>query len=119
MKITKDSWKRLSFPDKRENLDFSAFYSDARGEAILAGHKPTDMDDRWFIYSEDGWIYFHRSWTGACIFALKLDGSPIGIRTTDSWVTRDHSQYNWIDIKDARGRLSKLIDSYFPEPSNA
>ena len=73
------------------------------------------MDDSWFIYSEDGWIYFHRSWTGVCIFALKLDGSPVGVRTVNSWMNRDVSQYSGTDIETNKQMLSALIDKYFPE----
>lgn len=52
------------------------------------------MDDKWFIFFEDGWLYFHRSWTGSCIYGLKLDRGPEGVRVADGWVTRDRGQYN-------------------------
>tara|TARA_B100000795_G_scaffold200674_1_gene154456 strand:+ start:324 stop:503 length:180 start_codon:yes stop_codon:yes gene_type:complete len=35
-------------------------------------------NDRWFIYYEDSWVYFVRSWTGYHIFGFKLAVSPDG-----------------------------------------
>ena len=119
MKTTKDSWKSLPFPEKREPMNFVGFYTDARGKDMLMGHKPEDMDDKWFIYSNDGWIYFLRSWTGACIYALKLDGSPAGVRVLDSWVSREPSQYALTDLEQDKRILSQLIDCYFPETKEA
>ncbi len=112
---TKDSWKRLPLPNLREQLSFPGFYTDARAENIQAGHIPEDMDDKWFIYSEKGWVYFHRSWTGACIFALKLDGSPAGVRVSDSWVSREEKEYSSKDIEQDRKLLTGLIGRYFPD----
>jgi hypothetical protein len=64
---------------------------------------PKDMEDKWFIYFErgpanrppeaqesaspQGWLLFHRSWTGACIYGLHLERAPGGgARVVDSWV---------------------------------
>lgn len=116
MRTTRDTWKTLPLPEKRVALDFVGFYSDTRAELIALGYKPSDMDDRWFIYSESGWVYFHRSWTGACIFGLKLDGSPVGVRVAESWVSREASQYTGTDLELDREMLTKLIDRFFPEP---
>lgn len=59
----------------------------------MMGYIPKDMDDKLFISFEDGWPYFHRSWTGACIYGVRLDGSPMGVRVTDAWASRDTDQY--------------------------
>jgi hypothetical protein len=34
---------------------------------------PRDMDDRWFIYLEGEWVHLHRSWTGFCIYQVRLE----------------------------------------------
>lgn len=72
------TFKRWPPPKAREQLDISAVFSDAEADRIKQGFAPRDMDDRWFVYYEDGWLNFHRSWTGAHIYALKLDGCPFG-----------------------------------------
>ena len=118
-KANKTSWKRLAPPSNRAPLGFAGFYFDERAERIIAGNVPVDMDDRWFIYSEDGWVYFHRSWTGACVFGVRLDGSPAGVRVIDSWVNRDPTQYTGANIDQDRTLLRNLIDRYFPEEEDA
>ncbi len=60
---------------------------------MMLGHLPRDMDDKWFIFFSNGWLYFHRSWTGACIYGVRLDGSPTGVRVADAWASRDTDQY--------------------------
>lgn len=32
------------------------------------------MDDKWFVFEEEGVLWFCRSWTGICIFKLVLGG---------------------------------------------
>jgi hypothetical protein len=58
------------------------------------GFIPRAMEDKWFICFEDGWLCFHRSWTGAFIYALRLEHTPDGTRVTQSWVNRNPEQYN-------------------------
>jgi hypothetical protein len=78
---------------------------------MIQGHIPQDMDDKWFIYFEDGWLYFHRSWTGACVYALRLDGSPSGVRVIDGWVSRNKRQYRSPGIERDREIVLQLIRS--------
>ena len=81
-------------PSDRDRLEYVPFFDDVEAEQLRLGLVPELMEDKWFIYFEDGWLYFHRSWTGHCIFSLKLDGSPAGVRTVEAWVNRDKKQYN-------------------------
>lgn len=70
------------------------------------------MGDRWFICCHDGWLLFHRSWTGICIFGLHLDAMPDGIRIDKSWVNRDPTQYTSTDINEDRHLVCSLISSH-------
>ena len=90
---TRTSWKTLPIPHQREHFDLPLLFSDADGEQIKIGHVPEDMDDKWFIFFENGWLYFHRSWTGHCIYGIRLDGSPNGVRVIDAWVNCDPNEY--------------------------
>lgn len=93
----------------------------------MEGLVPREMEDKWFICVHDGWLLFHRSWTGACIYGLRLDGSPAGVRVVDSWVNRDPNQYKGTDIEYDRKLLRFLIDAFllhrtgcvFPMPASA
>ncbi|MCO4312063.1 hypothetical protein [Pectobacterium versatile] len=103
-------WKHLAAPQQTVPLNFQALFTDAEAEKMRQGVIPKQMEDKWFIYFEDGWLCFHRSWTGFFIYALKLDGSPAGVRVTDSWVNRDPAQYASTDLEYDRGMLRYLID---------
>ncbi|WP_243395651.1 hypothetical protein [Sphingomonas oleivorans] len=69
------------------------------------------MDDKWFIFFENGWLYFHRSRTGACIYGLRLDGSPHGVRVIEGWVSRDREHYNSPGIEQDKKMVQQLIGS--------
>jgi len=109
MRATKSSWKNVPISENKEKIPFEAFYSDSEVEFIGLGFVPESMDDKWFIYSEEDWVYFHRSWSGHCIFMVKLDGSPAGGRIAEAWVTRDSTQYNSSGSEGDMELLSTLI----------
>jgi hypothetical protein len=75
-------------------MDLSLLFSDREAEQMAKGHIPEDMDDKWFIFFEEGWLYFHRSWTGHCIYAVRLASSPAGMRIAEAWVNRNKYEYN-------------------------
>jgi hypothetical protein len=70
---------------------------------------PQQVEDKWFVYADAGWVYFHRSRTGVLIYALRLDGSPAGVRVVESWVNRDPAQYTESDLVYDRAFLDFLI----------
>lgn len=81
-------------PGKRERLDYAPFFQDSEADQLQLGLIPEEMEDKWFIFFEEGWLNFHRSWTGHCIFSMRLEGSPAGVRTIEVWVNRNMDQYN-------------------------
>jgi hypothetical protein len=128
-RATRTSWKTLPTPAQREPLEFAADFSNAETELLVMGLIPKGMEDKWFVYFEGpanrhGWLLFHRSWTGACIYGLQLEGSPAGARVIDSWVSRDPTQYKGADVDYDRKLLRFLIDAFllhlpavFPMPA--
>ena len=88
-------------------------FTKAAGEAMRNGVIPKEMEDKWFIYHEGGRLNFHRSWTGAHIFALRLEGSPGGVRVVDGWVSRDATHYRSNGLEEDRKRVVQLIHAYF------
>ena len=126
MRATSASWKHLPPPDEREPLGFEAAFSDAEAEQLMFGLVPEQMEDKWFIYFEEGWLLFHRSWTGALIYALRLDGSAVGVRVIDSWVNRNQKQYSGNDVVYDRKLVRFIVDAFllrksgvvFPMPKN-
>ena len=105
--------KKLDFPKSRASLGFFGSYNHQEASKLMQGFLPQDMDDKWYIYYENGWLYFLRSWSGATIFALCLGGTSDGVRVIDSWVNREPDQFNSQDTSDDRRLLSDIIDFYF------
>ena len=50
------------------------------------------MDDKWFFYLEKDWLYIHRSWTGFCIFQVRLERFEDGYQIAEAWVNDDPEQ---------------------------
>lgn len=96
-------------PDARAVLGYEAHFDDSQTEQICEGLVPEAMEQKWFIFAESGWVYFHRSWTGVLIYAIKLDGTPSGVRVVESWVNRDPEQYTETDLDCDRELLESLI----------
>jgi len=77
---------------------------------ISRGHIPQDMDEKWFIFREETNLYFHRSWTGACIFVATIELRESGAVITEAKVNWDPKQHNGQDDYDAL--LIRLFGSF-------
>jgi len=108
--VTRASWKTLPRPSITASLDFEAEYSIADAACLIRGHVPTEMEDRWFSYVENGWLNLHRSWTGAHIFALRLEESAGRVKVVESWVNRDKSQYSNEDLEVDRNMVRSILE---------
>src|SRR3954454_20138418 len=89
---TRESWKTLPIPLERANLELELPFTAAEGERMRLGHIPEEMEDKWFMFFEDGWLYFHRSWTGICVYAIRIEASPDGVTLTGGWASRESTQ---------------------------
>jgi hypothetical protein len=124
-KAAKNAWKTKPYPVSRTPLNINLSFNNNETNAILNGFVPKSMDDKWFIYSENGWVYFHRSWVGYCIYAILLDLQPneSETRIISSWVNGDSSEYHCIDLKYENELLTCIINRFllkkitdFPTP---
>lgn len=109
MAVAKSDWKTKGQLKKKEELGYEGFFDDLEAEQLIQGLKPEAMKDKWFAYYESGWLYLHRSWTGAMIYWLRLDGSPAGVRVVESWVSRDAEDYKQKDIDYDRQMIDFLL----------
>lgn len=104
-------WFTQPLPQMRARLSFQASFTKEEYAQILLGVRPQEMEDKWFIYTEDGVTHFHRSWTGFEVFRMSLAGTGDGVAVSEAWVNRDPRQYTWVaDEKDA-ATLRHLIDA--------
>lgn len=106
------SWKTLPLPTWRAPLEFSAQFDELETESLKQGLVPREMEDKWFIYFDQGWLLFHRSWSGAAIYGLRLDSESGRTRVIESWVNRDPEQYKGTDVEYDRKLLRFLIDAF-------
>lgn len=114
MKIAdRNSWKNSPPPIEREEFKVAWTFPTAMGARMTAGHIPEGMDDRWFILMDDGWLLFHRSWTGSCIFGLKVNDQPEGISISEGWVSRKADEYSSTDIENDIDLAERLLNDYF------
>ncbi len=109
---TSRSWHRLPDPAHKAELGYAGVFSRQDLERIQVGHVPTSMEDKWFIYLEDGWLRFHRSWTGACIYGLKIRATAEGGQVVESWVNRDAKQYKQNDTEHDRRLVEFLVGAF-------
>lgn len=110
MRATPGSWKSEPLPANRARLKLEHAFSAAEWDALQQGVIPEEMEDKWFIYEERGWLYFHRSWTGFCVFQVQLKKSPTGGEIAEAWVNRNKEQYTCVDDAYDAQLLSWLID---------
>jgi hypothetical protein len=122
---TRKSWKILPLPNARADLGFTESYTADEFERIKCGLIPKAMEDKWFAFFEEPWLYFHRGWTGACIYAVRFEPSSMGASAIESWVSRDSAQYQGTQTDYDRVMLKFLIDAFllgkpaaFPVPGN-
>lgn len=61
---------------------------------VRLGFRPLSMDDRWLIYEVDDVLYFHRSWTGFCVYEVHFAHDDGGYVSTELRVNRNEEQYS-------------------------
>jgi hypothetical protein len=74
MDATRQSWNKVHpLPEKRAPLSLQRTFSREEFVQMRRGYVPERMEDKWFIFCEENTLFFQRSWTGYCIFQLRLE----------------------------------------------
>ena len=68
------------------------------------------MEDKWFIYWHDDALYFHRSWSGFCIYVVRFETGDDSCRMFESVLNREPDQYSETSDSHAAAMISYLID---------
>lgn len=103
-------WKTETLPSKQTTIALDRLFSREDMEVIQRGLIPEEMEDKWFIYWKDENLFFHRSWTGFCIYIVHFAVENQGARMVKADVNRDPEQYSeTIDANDAR-MIDYLVD---------
>jgi hypothetical protein len=108
---TRQSWANAPMPEKRSRLVLRREFTGGEYGAIRHGLIPEQMEDKWFIFLEGDTLYFHRSWTGHCIYQLTLTREGAKYAVSDALVNRDAAQYAGADDAYDERLLTYLIDN--------
>jgi len=103
-------WETLPLPEKRIAIPLDRRFSKEEMERIRRGVVPEVMEDKWFVYWQEDQLYFHRSWTGRCIYVVKFVEEEEWFRMIEAEVNGDREEYNKSDFSDEPAKISYLID---------
>jgi hypothetical protein len=112
MVARRNDWKTTPFPAKHEATTLDRTYTGAELGRILQGTVPEVMEDKWFTFYEEPWLYLHRSWTGFGIFQVRFEPVGDGARVAEVLVNRDPAQYTSTDSTADALLLAVLLDGY-------
>ena len=93
-------------PAERARLSLSRAFSPDELVRIERGLVPEQMEDKWFVFWEAPWLWFHRSWTGLAIYGVKIEDGKV----TEAWVNRHPEQYRATDDAYDTELVGFLID---------
>ena len=117
----KTDWKTLPLPSKRSIVELNKTYLAEESNTIRKGLIPKEMEDKWFIYWEENTLYFHRSWTGTCIYIVHFISEDDNLRMISVDKNRDPEVYEETDDSRDMEMVLYLIDilllhkqTYFP-----
>lgn len=107
--VQRGDWKIEPMPSTSKSLAVNEVYTRTDFDCITAGVIPRKMEDRWFVFYEEPWLYVHRSWTGYCIYKIRFEVLEEIVRIGEVWVNRDLGQYEWTeDIRDEKFLVALL-----------
>jgi ADP-ribosyl-[dinitrogen reductase] hydrolase len=90
-------------------IDISLHFTDSQYLKLQNGLMPQQQEDKWFIFFEDNWLYFHRSWTGLGIYKAQLIKEEKGYAIKEFWAERSQVAYKNEDDNHDREVLCLLI----------
>ncbi len=105
---TRLSWK-ITPIDLPKRLELSLQFTDEQYQKLKKGFIPRVMEEKWFIFFEDEWLYIHESWTGKGIYKAKLRKNRNGYSISECWVERNSGFYKSSGDESDREILSVLI----------
>jgi hypothetical protein len=106
---TRDSHQFHPMPKLRAKIPFQRSFTEEQFQCLQLGLIPESMDERWFIFLEGDWLYFTRSWTGYCIFQVRVR-TEMPYEVVEAWANRDRGQYRSQGTEEEIALLTMLID---------
>jgi hypothetical protein len=92
-----------------KEISLDLCFTNEQVEQMKRGLIPEVMEDKWFIYHNSDWLYFHRSWTGFGIYKAKLVKIDEGYAINSFWAERNPEKYSNEDDNEDRESIIFLI----------
>ncbi len=89
---TRTSWETHPI-DQPKRIDIDLQFTKDQVAQMKIGLIPQQMEDKWFIFSEDEWLYFHRSWSGFGIYKARLDKLEDRYTIKEFFAERNQEKY--------------------------
>lgn len=120
-----NSWNIVQMPAAVASLPLNRTYTVEEFNVLARGFVPEVIEHKWFIFMQDNVLFFHRSWTGLCIYKVAFEQNNAEYVVQEALVNRDLEQYNSTDNSYETALLSWLIDGFllhkrvpFPVPND-
>lgn len=99
-KTQRSDWdKHEPMPLQHKAFSCSHNFTPSEYLKIQKGVLPEQMEDKWFIYFEEDKLYFHRSWTGYCIYIAEFEKKEDCYQMCKLTINRAVEQYTETDDK--------------------
>ena len=105
---TTTTWKHEPI-DKPKRIYISLHLTEKQFSKLTKGLIPQQMEDKWFVFYENDWLYFHRSWTGYGLYKAQLIKEKDGYSIKEFWAERNQEKYKNEDDSTDIETISFLI----------
>lgn len=103
-------WNNRRLPKKHAVVPLNRCFTAEEMRRIRLGVIPLQMEDKWFIYWRKNTLYFHRSWTGFCVYVVHFVKEEQLYRMFSAEVNRAPRQYSCTSDEHDAQLISWLID---------
>ena len=110
LRATRDSWDIDDMPTDQVALNLDLAFTKKEMGEIQLGLIPKIMDDKWFIMYEDDWLYFHRSWTGQCVFKIRFEYDGDRFHIAEAWTVANPDRSEKENAEWGAGLVKYLIE---------
>ncbi|MCH9647622.1 MAG: hypothetical protein K0U98_05240 [Deltaproteobacteria bacterium] len=108
---TRASWKTVGYTGSFVSLPYRRDFSAREFVRVREGLIPEAMEDKWFVFFEDPWLFFYRSWTGRLIYRVKVDESEAGATVRVAEIVAKSETYSWTSEGYEAALLSFLVSA--------
>jgi hypothetical protein len=97
-------------PRLRVQIPFERSFTQHEFSRLSRGFVAESMENRWHVFFKDPWLTFVRSWSGFCIYKVRIEKNGAEYRVAKVLVNRDRREYGGDDPRVEAELLSHLID---------